>query len=242
MKKTLLTVLALILTVVIGAQVANAIGSLTPSGTAGDATQYTLNDIYTKLTTNVATSTKSGLFAIPGSAVATFRTLSEIYAAIPTIDASKVAVGTTYLGVGGTAVVAPTLIWQNDPNLQLCHRFDPADSFFYNCLAGNGLLDPVGDGSVLLGAVEYCQYLDVDGITVQTTPQNVWHLPTPQEFASITDYSMLNPATQVSGFVSYGVYWANPVYYGQSYGWSWNTSDGELRYSTNFQLYVRCVR
>lgn len=239
MKKTLLTVLALILTVVIGAQVANAIGSLTPSGTAGDATQYTLNDIYTKLTTNVATSTKSGLFAIPGSAVATFRTLSEIYAAIPTIDASKVAVGTTYLGVGGTAVVAPTLIWQTEPSLTLCHDADPSVS----CTAGNGFLDPVGDGSVLLGAVEYCQYLDADGTTVQTTPQNVWRLPTIVEYQSITDFSNYNPATQVSGF-QYSSYWASSLYSSISnFAWYWYANDGGITNSNRFnQYYVRCVR
>ena len=111
MKKTLLTLLTLILTVVIGAQVANAIGSLSPSGTAGTSTQYTLNDIYTKLTANTSTSTKSGLISTPGSVTATFRTLTEIYFSIPTIDATKVAAGTSYMGVMGTkqnGVVYPT--------------------------------------------------------------------------------------------------------------------------------------
>ncbi len=239
MKKNILAILTLVLTVIIGAQVANAIGSLTPSGTAGDATQYTLNDIYTKLTTNVATSTKSGLFAIPGSAVATFRTLSEIYAVIPTIDASKVAVGTTYLGVVGTAVVAPTLIWQTDPNLQLCHDADPS----VGCIAGNGLLDPVGDGSVLLDAVEYCQYLDADGTTVQTTPQNVWRLPTIVEYQSITDFSTYSPATQVSGF-QYSNYWASSLYSsGWNYAWFWDADNGRIHYYYKDSQYnVRCVR
>jgi Protein of unknown function (DUF1566) len=115
MNKTLLTIITLILTIAIGAQVANAIGSLTPSGTAGDATQYTLNDIYTKLTANTSTSTKSGMFTTPGSAVATFRTLTEIYNAIPTIDATKVASGTSYLGVTGTlATTTPELEWSTN--------------------------------------------------------------------------------------------------------------------------------
>ena len=115
MKKTLLTILTLLLTVVIGAQVANAIGSLTPSGTAGDATQYTLNDIYTRLTSNNSTSTKSGMFTTPGSVTATFRTLTEIYSAIPTIDAAKVATGTSYLGVTGTlATSTPALQWSTN--------------------------------------------------------------------------------------------------------------------------------
>lgn len=118
MKKTLFTILALILTVTLGAHITKAIGSLTPSGTAGDATQYTLNDIYTKLTANTSTSTKSGMFTTPGSVVASFRTLTEIYNAIPTIDATKVATGTSYLGVMGTkqdGVVYPTQWSIEDP-------------------------------------------------------------------------------------------------------------------------------
>lgn len=241
MKKTLLTLLTLILTVVLGAQVANAIGSLTASGTAGDATQYTLNDIYAKLTTNSSTSTKSGLFGTPGSVAASFRTLAEIYGAIPTIDATKVATGTTYLGVAGTLQGAPApLTWQTDPNLQLCWDANQG------CSAGSGVLDPVGDQSILLGAVEYCQYLDADGTTVQTTPQNVWHLPTPQEFISITDFSTYNNATQVPGFAQYSYYWSSTEYANNpSYAWIWYTNDGYINndYGTKFnQYHVRCVR
>lgn len=112
MKKILFIILTLVLTVTLGVQVTNAIGSLSPSGTAGDATQYTLNDIYTKLTVNTSTSTKSGSISLPESAIATFRTLTEIYNAIPTIDATKVATGTTYLGVRGTlSTTTPSLVW-----------------------------------------------------------------------------------------------------------------------------------
>ena len=238
MKKNILAILTLVLTVIIGAQVANAIGSLTPSGTAGDATQYTLNDIYTKLTTNVATSTKSGLFAIPGSAVATFRTLSEIYAVIPTIDATKVAVGTTYLGVVGTLQGVPTpLIWQTDPNLQLC--WDGTQS----CSVGNGLLDPVGDGSILLGAVEYCQYLDADGTTVQTTPQGVWYLPTISQYQSIADYNTINPATQVSGFSSDAYQSSTQNFYNSNRSWYWSASEGLIGHEAkSYKWRVRCVR
>jgi len=136
MKKTLLTILAITLTVTLGTQVVKAIGSLTPSGTAGDATQYTLNDIYTRLTTGTSTSTKSGMFSVPGSMSATFYTLSEIYNAIPAtlslsnstttvpvginratttlslIDtdliATNIATGTSIFGVAGTLPVFPT--------------------------------------------------------------------------------------------------------------------------------------
>lgn len=92
-----------------------AIGTLTPQGTPGSNTQYTLNDIYTRLTTNTTATEGSGLFATPsGTPVESFLTLTEIYNAIPTIDPSKVALGTTYLGVAGNLSVpnpAPELEW-----------------------------------------------------------------------------------------------------------------------------------
>lgn len=119
MKKTLITILALILIFLVGSQVANALGTLTPAGAPGSATQYTLNDIYTKLTVNSSTSTKSGLFSTPGSVNVSFRTLAEIYAAIPTIDATKVATGTTYLGVVGTLQPSvPPLQWSAEQQLE----------------------------------------------------------------------------------------------------------------------------
>ncbi len=111
MKKTLITILIIVLMVTLVTQIPKAIGSLTPYGTAGDATQYTLNDIYTRLTANTSTSTKSGMFSTPGSVTATFRTLTEIYSSIPTINATTVASGMSYLGVMGTkqdGVVYPT--------------------------------------------------------------------------------------------------------------------------------------
>ncbi len=176
MKKTLLTILTIVLTVAIGAQVANAIGSLTPSGTAGDATQYTLNDIYTKLTTNTSTSTKSGMFTTPGSVTATFRTLTEIYDAIPTIDATKVATGTSYLGVMGTkqdGVVYPTQWSTEDPTGYVTWQ----------------------------AAMDYCDYLETDGSTVNVAVQNIWRLPTYIELVNAY-------LTGVSGFQS-DYYWSS---------------------------------
>jgi hypothetical protein len=77
-------------------------GSLTPPGFVLN-TMYTLDDIYTKLTANTDATLGSGAIpSTPGSASATFHTLTELYNAIPTIDATKVATGTAYLGVTGT--------------------------------------------------------------------------------------------------------------------------------------------
>ena len=195
MKKTLLTILAIILTVTLGAQIAKAIGSLTPSGTAGDATQYTLNDIYTKLTVNTATSTKSGAFTTPGSLTATFRTLTEIYNAIPTIDATKVATGTSYLGVTGPlATSTPELQWSTDQG-----------SFTW----ANAVATCAGtvDGSTgwrlptiseLLAGVSDDWIINASG----------------SRFANGTDYWS---ATEYDGSIAWLAYWYGNVY-GSSYG------------------------
>jgi hypothetical protein len=127
----------------VGVTTTYAIGSLTPTGTAGDQTQYTLNDIYTKLTTGTATSTASGTISVPETVSATFHTLTEIYNAIPpllsldestttvpvginistttldAIDSNLVATniksGTTIFGVEGSVVEgAPELEWSGE--------------------------------------------------------------------------------------------------------------------------------
>lgn len=231
MKKTLLTILALILTVTLGAQIAKAIGSLTPSGTAGDATQYTLNDIYTKLTTNTSTSTKSGMFTTPGSVVATFRTLTEIYNAIPTIDATKVATGTSYLGVVGTLQGLPApLTWQTDPSLALCWSGGQYE-INNGCSVGNGKLTAEG-----YGAVEYCANLVTEG-------SSDWRLPTRAELVSITDDTIYNNATQVPGFAQDSNYWSStPSTGGSYYAWFWGAYYGDISVDgRNIQYQVRCV-
>ncbi len=82
-------------------------GSLTPPATP-NATSYTLDDIYTRLTTNATASAGNHSLSTTTSPAASFHTLTEIYGAIPTIDATKVLTGTTYLGVAGTAEVGAT--------------------------------------------------------------------------------------------------------------------------------------
>ena len=233
MKKTLFTILAIILTVTLGTQVVKAIGSLTPSGTAGDATQYTLNDIYTKLTTNNGTSTKSGSFTAPESVSATFRTLTEIYNAIPTIDAAKVATGTTYLGVTGTLQGLPApLIWQTDPGLSICWSGSQYE-IDNSCTIGNGGLTAEG-----YGAVEYCQNLVAEG-------SSDWRLPTAAEYNSIVDFSTDTPATQVSGFSLGDDYWTSTLRSDDSqFAWYWSVNSGYVettaRYYSTYK--VRCVR
>jgi hypothetical protein len=86
--------------VLIVAALAHA-GTLTPSASPA-ATSHTLDDIYTRLTTNATSTAGSHLFAPGSTPAATLRTLTEIYSAIPTIVATSVRSGTSYLGVSGT--------------------------------------------------------------------------------------------------------------------------------------------
>ncbi|MBI4281610.1 DUF1566 domain-containing protein [Candidatus Uhrbacteria bacterium] len=76
-------------------------GSLTPSASPA-ATSHTLSDIYTRLTTNGASTAGNHVFSPGASPAGTLSTLTQIYNAIPTIDATKVLSGTSYLGVAGT--------------------------------------------------------------------------------------------------------------------------------------------
>ena len=78
-------------------------GSLTPSS-APTPDGWTLENIYTRLTTNAIST--SGNFSMDpsGSPAGTQYTLDQIYSAIPTIVADTVKLGTAYLGVDGTLV------------------------------------------------------------------------------------------------------------------------------------------
>jgi hypothetical protein len=60
-----------------------------------------LDNIYTRLTTNASATEGDHSLSAGATPTTTQRSLKEIYEAIPTIDASKVAIGTTYLGVAG---------------------------------------------------------------------------------------------------------------------------------------------
>src|SRR3989344_3139902 len=78
-------------------------GTLTPSATPA-ATSYTLTDIYTRLTTNASATLADHVFTPGGSPAASLYTLTQIYDSVPTIDATKVKLGQSYLGVAGSLV------------------------------------------------------------------------------------------------------------------------------------------
>ena len=212
-KIIILSALTVLLSVLVIFTVVKA-GSLTPTGAPG-ATFYTLDDIYNRLTTGASVTQPTHNFGpSAGPTAGTMHTLTDIYNAIPTNN--KILYGTnagtanTPPGSGteatqneilsgyyafkadGTVIpgsataAAPDLIWQSDSGLQLCYN-----ASIPNCGAGAGLLDPQGDGTVLLGAVEYCQYLKKDASgpncsgdplactvdTEGTSGQPYWHLP-----------------------------------------------------------------
>lgn len=258
-KNTLITIATSLFVLLIVTTATYAIGTLTPSGTAGDDTQYSLNDIYTKLTTGATTTEDSGTMTVPGSVSATFRTLTEIYNAIPaalTLDDSTTTVpvginlatttlesidsdlapanivtGTTIFGVAGSAPAGdPVLTWQTDPGLSLCWSSGQYESD-NGCSIGNGW---TAEG---YGAVEYCENLDAEGSTD-------WRLPTIAEFTSITDYTTYDNATQVPGFTQGAYYWSStPVAEYAEDAWSWDTYDGSASNDGRSNQYpVRCVR
>ena len=116
MKQTFLTFASALGAFVIVTTATFAIGTLTPSPTPGEETHYTLNDIYNKLTTGDGAIEGSGLFTTPsGVPTESFRTLTEIYEAIPSIDPNTVLAGTTILGVTGQLPAPlPPLEWSID--------------------------------------------------------------------------------------------------------------------------------
>ncbi len=77
-------------------------GSITPPPGTPSAQFYTLSNIYTRLTTNATATVASHSFTFADSLASTSYTLTQIYNAIPTIDATKILANTSYLGVAGT--------------------------------------------------------------------------------------------------------------------------------------------
>lgn len=266
MKKIILILFTLIFTVIVGVRVTEATGTLIPLWNEGDDTQYSLNDIYKKLTTGESSTIGSGTMVVPEVVVASFNTLIEIYEAIPetlflssstvnvpvginrsttTLDvidtdlvASNIKSGINIFGIDGTYAASSggsgevsSVTWQaNDPDIQLCWDANQG------CSAPN-ILDPVGDGSLLLGGVEYCKYLDADGVTVQTTLQDIWRLPTLAEYIAVD-------AGQLSTFLPGHYYWSSTDHViTPNFAWYWASDTTALQNSGKNNLgSIRCVK
>jgi len=222
-------------------------GSLTPPGSP-DATMYTTADIYDKLTDNAGASATEGGhdFAPASNPAATMYTLTQIYDAIPTLNASQILNTYTIMGVTGTATPAPAETeWQTpDPGIDLCW-----DNSF--CSAGSGLLDPLGNGSVLLGAKEYCRYLNSNGTTLNCsggscTIVDYWHLPKLSELMVAQSNSWISDGTGQPGGFRDGIYYWSGLEVGANGAWgAYGDSGGYVNSDDGFkvrQYAVRCAR
>jgi hypothetical protein len=91
MKNIFKSITAIALAILVSVSITQAVGTLTPTETEGEDTQYTLNDIYNKLIDFTAEADEGmGLFETPGTVSATFNTLSEIYALLEAQDLNLV--------------------------------------------------------------------------------------------------------------------------------------------------------
>ncbi len=229
----------LIIALLIGTTVVYAVpgnSKLSPSGNAITDQMYSLQEIYELATNGTPAGVRTGDIApTHGVLEDTGVTLTQVYN----------AVATALEGVGG----APTLTWQpaSDPvvalNLCFSHNQYEIDA---GCSLGSGFIDAslAQDGSLPLGAVEYCQYLNEDGTTLAQTSQNIWHLPTIAEYTSITDYTLFNNATAVTGFAEGSVYWSSTESAEDpEVAWFWSSWYGYTNnYVKNNNNSVRCAR
>lgn len=189
----------------------------------------TLKDIYAKLTGN------------PRANLSFDHPLKQIYDAIPTIDASKVLVGTTYLGIAGTATTESSGKLLKTGQV-LCYD----DSGNYDTTTGEAPLIPCTgtgqDGDIQAG--KPFSYTDngngtisdnVTGLTWQkdsTTyatfasalnacktnnanlPGTGWRLPNIREIESLIDYSVGYPSINNTYFPNTAddYYWSSTTY------------------------------
>ena len=204
-------------------------GSLIPPAGTPSKTMYTLDDIYTLVTTG--TTTASTDFTTPGSATSTFHTLEDIVRDYKAPSTSKPNPNTSgpFVSDGqsdnGWLDQNTGLIWEN------------TDAGQYLCWDDNQGCGP-------MQAQAYCQYLDADGMTVDTDPQNIWRLPTLKEWESVLDYSMQYPATALPNTQPNDNYWSSTEYAPYTNGaWSVGTYDGSVyAYNKAYNDLVRCVR
>lgn len=213
-------------------------GSLAPTvENTSTASNYTLSNIYTKLTNNTVSATEGNHSVTNSSAVATTSyTLADIYEAIPTLDATKILTGTTYMGVEGSAIEGtPALEWYQPfvwPEVRLCYSNFYSNPF--DCVEGDGLIDG-------LGAKEYCANLGENG-------HDDWRLPDVHELLSVYSSSQLaggEPGQNPSLYMNYNYWGSSPRGAGNygDYAVYFDGTDVNSGYvSGNTHAYFYCVR
>jgi hypothetical protein len=207
-------------------------GSLTPLAGVPAKTMYTLDNIYTLVTTG--TTTASTNFVTPGTATSTFHTLADIVRDYHTPS-------TTHNPNTAGPFVADGQADQGylDQNTGL--TWQHTDAGQYLCWDKNQDCGPIQ-------ALEYCNYLDANGVDVDGSPQNIWRLPTVKEWSAVFDYSTstfstYNLATTLPNSQS-GYYWSSTEYAPYTgFAWVVGTGDGYVNfgYKGSGNL-VRCVR
>jgi len=225
--KILKTTLYLLVAVLVGFTASYA-GNLVPPSSPSN-TMYSLEDIYNLATDSITAEEGEGdIPETPGTVSSTGVTLTEVYEAVASALANT---------------GSPDLTWQTDPALNLCWSYDTYEIESGNCSVGSGFVQ-TPDTNTTLGATEYCQYLEADGETLANTAQNIWHLPTIEEYQSITDYTLYNNATEVPGFAEDTIYWSSTESAEYPNGaWDWYSWGG---YTSNYDksdpVAVRCAR
>lgn len=272
MKNILKTSSFILIAFIIGAFVHTTFaGSLTPTS-APASTMYTLDGIYNKLIDNTTSQAEdSASFTTPGSVSATFHSLKDIYESIPTLDATKILTGTTYMGVAGTATAGPAGEYLKKTGQTLCYddtgnTTDPvpctgtgqdgdtqkgiAQTYTDN---GNGTITDNGtqlvwqkqdDGvsKTFHDALAYCN-ANTAGLA-----GSGWRLPNIRELQSIVDYSTANPAINSTYFPSTqsDYYWSSTTYQNpgnENNAWIVNFNNGNQdNDNKDNSNFVRCVR
>ncbi len=235
--KTTLVVLAAVL---ITNTTVNAIGTLTPSGTPGEDTQYSLIDIYNKITNiNATLSIKTA----PDfdSIVASFRTLSEIWGLLETAEdvviPENIKDGVTIFGVEGDLEEGgeqglpktgqTTVYTENDDGdsgvgIELSYTDNGNETITDNATGlvwqKSGSHNPAGWPE----AISYCNNLSLAG--------GGWRLPNIKELQSIIDFGRVSPATNpLFTSTQNGFYWSSTTVMGnQNNAWILYFLNGDL--------------
>jgi hypothetical protein len=200
------------------------------SNKSASATVKCFNYIVTVITANAGGSfSPSTQYAIDNSTVSFTATLDTDYEITSVVLKSDTVYDTTTGRVNATKnriTLKPSsdvvlevrfsrfdhfagLTWQNDQNLFLCYDSWGGRNYGY-CSAGNGLLTATNQAGGS-GALEYCEFLNADGITLSTTRQRVWRLPKKTDFEAITDTARTYPATAAAGFTANDLYWTQTL-------------------------------
>jgi hypothetical protein len=204
---------------------------------------HSLNDIYDKLTgeTSLAPMDSSYPNGDTSVIVQSFRTVEEVWDAVPD--------ELTFLTSGLTVSLTPGILHTAtsvEVSLPVGAFVPPEEwsTVYSSAICWSSSRECSGATSDGYGAIEYCAHLEDNGITLNSTPQNLWRLPTIKEFTTIADYTKYNQATQVSGFSAGANYWSSSdLVNNTDYAWNWSSTDGFLGYMNKKSKYrVRCVR